>query len=182
MIDCMTHLTRIRSTPRRAAGGLALVCALLAVGSLGCGGPKGPMVAKAKVSAGQNEAAVLAAMGTPTNRYKAPQGGQRLEFAKGPLGYETWMVDLDAAGRVTAAEQVLTQNRFNQVRPGMTADALQYMLGRPAEKQRQYLDRVTWYWRYTPFDCLWFGVTLSPQGYTLDGGGNVPDPHCDASQ
>lgn len=184
MIMAMSYTNPPHPTARPSVAALMLtsLLAMVALGSAGCAGPKGPLVQKAKVSPGQNEAAVLAAMGQPTNRYSMPQGSQRLEFAKGPLGYETWMVDLDANGRVTAAEQVLTQAGFDRVHVGMPAEALQRLLGRPAEKQRQYLDRVTWYWRYTPYDCLWWGVTVSPQGYAIDTGGNVPDPRCDATR
>ena len=46
---------------------------------------------------------VLRTMGQPTSRYQLPQGGTRLEFARGPYGKHTYMIDVDAQGRVTAA-------------------------------------------------------------------------------
>jgi hypothetical protein len=162
------------ATLRRRGLATALALTLL----VGCAGLDGAR----RLSRGQDEATVVATLGPPTGRYPLPGGGQRLEFARGPLGYETWMVDLDAAGRTVAFEQVLTARRFAEVRRGMTGDELLRLLGRPAERQRQYLDRVTWYWRHSPYDCLWFGVTMSPQGRALDTGGNVPDPRCDVSQ
>jgi hypothetical protein len=161
----------------RRAGLLLTTAALLAGCALTSALDPGKRLAR-----GQDETAVRAVLGTPTGRYDMPQGALRLEFARGPLGYETWMVDLDAAGRVTAFEQVLNPRRFAEVRRGMTGDELLRLLGRPAERQRQYLDRTTWYWRHSPFDCVWFGVTMSPQGRAIDTGGDVPDPRCDVSQ
>lgn len=162
--------------PAGARAGLLLAAAALVAG---CATALDP--AK-RLARGQDEAAVRAAMGPPTGRYTLAEGAVRLEYARGPLGYETWMVDLDAAGRVTAFEQVLNPRRFAEVRRGMTGDELLRLLGRPAERQRQYMDRVTWYWRHSPYDCVWFGVTMSPQGRAIDTGGDVPDPRCDVSQ
>lgn len=135
-----------------------------------------------RLKPGQDEAAVVAVMGSPNARHALPGGARRLEFARGPLGFETWMVDMDPAGRVTRVEQVLNPRRFAEVRRGMDEAELVQRLGRPSARQRQYLDRVTLYWRHSPYDCVMFGVTMSPQGKALDSGGDVPDPRCDVSQ
>lgn len=136
-----------------------------------------------RVQPGQNETAVLATLGPPTNRYALPEaGGQRLEYARGPQGFETWMVDLDPSGRVRQVEQVLGARRFAEVKRGMTEAQLLRLLGRPAERQREYMDRETFYWRYNPYECIWFAVTLSPQRRVLDSSNGLPDPRCDASQ
>ena len=49
---------------------------------------------------------VVARMGPPETQRQV-DGGTRLEFPRGPYGRHTWFVYLDAAGRVTRAEQVL---------------------------------------------------------------------------
>ena len=59
---------------------------------------------------GQPRSEVLRAWGPPSGQYDLGQGAQRLEYATGPFGKSTWMVDLDAAGRVTGARQVLTES------------------------------------------------------------------------
>lgn len=164
----------------RALGPVALVIGA-AVLAGGCA-VRQQLEPATRITPGQNEAAVLAVMGSPTGRHALEGGARRLEYARGPLGYETWMVDLDATGRVTSVEQVLQPRRFAQVRRGMAEADLVRLLGRPTARQRQYLDRVTLYWRHSPYDCVWFGVTLSPQGKALDNGGDVPDPRCDVSQ
>jgi len=42
-------------------------------------------------------------------------------------------VYLDAAGNTVRAEQVLTERNFSQINPGMTADDVRLVLGRPGE-------------------------------------------------
>ena len=130
-------------------------------------------------TAGQDEAAAVAALGQPTARYTMPEGATRLEFARGPRGRETFMVDLDAQGRVTRAEQVLDLWHLRRVTDGMDREALLRLLGRPGEKQREYMDRETWYWRYANNDCLVFAVTLSAQGRVIHGGSVMLDRRCE---
>ena len=60
---------------------------------------------------GSTEAQVIARMGPPTGRYTLENGGTRLEFARGPQGRATYMVDFDAAGGSTVWDQVLTPQR-----------------------------------------------------------------------
>jgi hypothetical protein len=132
------------------------------------------------LQAGLSEAEVAARMGPPTGRYVMPSGTTRLEFARGPMGRTTWMVDLDAAGRTQQWAQVLDDAHFAQVVDGLPRDDLLRLLGRPAHRAREWQNRETWYWRYQTNDCLWFAVTLSAEGRVLDGGGHMPDPACDA--
>ena len=129
---------------------------------------------------GQTEARMLATLGQPTNRYPLAGGGQRVEYARGPAGRTTWMVDLDAGGRVQLAEQVLDAAHFAQVQDGMPSDALLRLLGRPAHRQQEWQGRQTWSWRYQTNECLWFRVTLTAQGRVQDGGAFMTDPACDA--
>lgn len=146
------------------------VAALLAA----CAGPA--------LQPGQTEAEVRAAMGAPTGRYALPEGGSRLEYATGPWGRHTWMVDLDAGGRVLRWAQVLDDAHFNQVRDGMPRDELLRLLGRPGHRAGEWQNRETWYWRYPTNDCLWFAVTLTAEGRVLHGGGHLPDPACDVKE
>src|SRR5687768_4922629 len=74
------------------------------------------------VRTGDSADTVTKAMGTPTARYSLPQGGTRLEFARGPFGKHTYMVDLDAQGHVTGWNQVLTEPNFESVREGWSQD------------------------------------------------------------
>ena len=133
-----------------------------------------------RVLAGQDEPEVLAAMGQPTGRYPLADGAQRLEFAQGPMGVRTWMVDLDAAGKVSKIHQVMDSDYFDQVQDGMSRDALLLLLGRPASRQREWQDRETLSWRYDNGDCLWARVTLDASGKVWGGASTLPDPRCDS--
>ena len=142
----------------------------------GCATPQ-----SARVQAGQAEPEVLAAMGAPTGRYPLADGAQRLEFAQGPFGVRTWMVDLDAQGKVLTIRQVMDSHYFNQVQDGMSRDALLRLLGRPASRQGEWQNRETWSWRYDNTDCLWVRVTLDANGKVWGGASTLPDPVCDPS-
>lgn len=129
---------------------------------------------------GQTEADMLATMGAPTGRYALEGGVQRVEYAKGPYGRVTWMVDLDASGRVVAVQQALTRENFAKVRHGMSRDEVLRLLGRPADKAGEYMDRQTWSWRFETYDCEWVRITFIAEGRVRGGASYLPDPRCDA--
>ena len=118
-----------------------------------------------------------------TNRYPGPNGQTRLEYATGPFGRLTWMVDLDARGRAIGWTQVMNETSFRSVQieaSGKDQQWLQYTLGRPADViQLGWLGGSVWSYRYPTNDCLWFQVTLNKDGTLRDGGGYGIDPRCD---
>ncbi len=171
----MTGTRLAHESPLAACLTLLLGVVMLLLG--GCAVPHA-----GQVHAGQSEAQVLSAMGPATGRYPLAGGAQRLEFARGPAGRTTWMVDLDAGGQVLQIEQVLDNPHFVQVVDGMPRDALLRLLGRPAARQREYQDRETWSWRYETNDCLWLRVTLSAEGRVLGGAAHMTDPACDVGR
>jgi hypothetical protein len=134
-------------------------------------------------SPGQSEADALRRFGPPTARYAMPDGVSRLEFATGPYGRETWMVDVDSAGRVIVSRQVLNEASFADFQaraPGMSRDELLRTLGRPGERRhggRQ--GGEVWSWRYPTNDCLWFQVSIGDDGIVRDGAYGI-DWRCDA--
>src|SRR5687768_15874430 len=79
---------------------------------------------------GSTEAAAVKDLGPPTARRALPEGGTRLEFARGPSGFHTYMLDFDAQGRMQRWEQVLTEENFAKIKPGMTRSDVLAMLGR----------------------------------------------------
>ena len=131
---------------------------------------------------GQDEAAVKTVLGTPNARHALPAGATRLEFARGPMGRETWMVDLDASGHVTRWVQALAEPRlhaFQQRAPGMPQHELLRTLGRPAERRAGgWAGGEVWSYRYFTNDCLWFQVSLGDDHVVRDAGFGI-DPRCD---
>ncbi|MCW5637183.1 MAG: hypothetical protein KIT17_27900 [Rubrivivax sp.] len=135
------------------------------------------------VTPGETRDAVLGRLGKPTARYEMPAGAERLEFATGPFGRTTWMVDVDAGGRVLAAAQVLNEANFAGFQgraPGMSRAALLRELGTPGERQGVgWMGAEVWSWRYPTNDCLWFQVTVDvPVDKVRDAGYGI-DPRCD---
>lgn len=126
------------------------------------------------------ESEVLKTWGPPTASRPLPGGGHRLEYATGPWGRETWMIDIDAAGRSTRARQVLGDTAFIalQQRSGLTADDVLLELGTPGERRAARGGGQTWSWRYPTNDCLWFQLSVGADGLVL-GGAFLPDPTCD---
>jgi hypothetical protein len=118
-------------------------------------------------------------LGEPTGRFVMDGGAQRLEYARGPYGKETWMLDVEADGRLRAATQVLTEKQFNAIKPGATRDEVLRAIGRPsATSFVGWQKQTVWSYRYhSPF-CQWFQVGLSQAGVVEDTGYG-PDPVCD---
>jgi hypothetical protein len=136
------------------------------------------------VKPGMTEAEASALIGRATGRYPGPDGQTRIEYATGPFGRVTWMLDVDASGRVVEPpEQVLNELHFLWIQQNSRdrdSKWLLYQLGRPGEVLRLgWLGGQVWSWRYPTFDCLWFQVTVNDDGTLRDGGGYGTDPRCD---
>lgn len=155
-----------------------LVGALLAAALLGAG--CAPMASPATLAPGATEAEVVAAMGRVTGRYAFTEGGYRLEFARGPQGRETWMVDFDASGRMVDVEQVMDLWYLTRIPPGLDANDVLARVGHPGSIRpipRQQLS--VWNYRYPTFDCLWFQIEIGDDGKVISGSTGI-DPQCDA--
>ena len=84
-------------------------------------------------------------MGVPTGTYPLPDGGVRYEYARGPWGKHTYMIDFDALARLVKSEQVLTENNFAKIRPGQTRDQVLFAIGHPSDvKQVRYQNQTVW--------------------------------------
>lgn len=137
-----------------------------------------------QLRAGQTEPEVTKLMGNPSARYAGPNGVTRLEFATGPFGRTTWMVDLDASGKSLAFAQVLNETAFSYVQMNYTGkdeDWLRYTLGRPGEvRGGGWQGGQVWSWRYPTNECFWYQVSVLDGGKLRDGGAYGIDPRCDA--
>ena len=127
---------------------------------------------------GMSRDEVLARMGQPDMERRL-DAGSRLEFPRGPFGKQTWFVYLDAAGRASRAEQVLSEQNFSRIDVGMAQDDVRQLLGRPGVVQVLGRARgVVWSYRYDNYSCLWFQVELSLQQQVRSAGYGQP-PECE---
>lgn len=120
----------------------AAVCTLL--GLAGCAG-----IMRTQPAIGDPADTVEAKFGRPTAVY--PDGERRvLEYASGPMGQDTWLATMGADGRLTAFEQVLTNEKFASLKIGKTGkDEVLRTVGRPAERSYLALSALeVWSYRY----------------------------------
>ncbi|WP_332744687.1 hypothetical protein [Hydrogenophaga sp.] len=120
---------------------------------------------------------ILARMGPPETQRQV-EGGTRLEFPRGPYGRHTWFVYLDANGRATRVEQVLTETNFNRILPGMRQDEARQIVGRAGEVQGLARSRgVVWSYRYDNPFCRWFQIEIA-EDQTVRSAGFGEPPEC----
>ena len=116
----------------------------------------------AAVQPGMSRQDVIAQYGKPS-RVLAWGAGERLQYSREPAGQSAIMVDLDAAGRVVSARQVMTAAEFSRIEPGKwTREDVEREFGRPASVDRVASwsgDIMTYRWRDSVQD-MYFWVYL----------------------
>ena len=126
--------------PRTAACATALVAALLA----GCASDP------SRVQPGAGRDQVLEQLGPPTAVYRTPTG-DRLQYSRGPAGFQVSNIDLDTSGRVRSVRQELDEGLFGStIRPGdWRVEDVLFTYGSPFERTRvTSFDGTVWSWRY----------------------------------
>ena len=95
------------------------------------------------------EAQARAVMGQPAVEFPNGDGSRTLAYPRGPLGTQTFMVDLSRDGVVQAVRPVLYDATFYRIQPGMTRDDVLRMIGPPGDTMHfARLDHESWEWRY----------------------------------
>jgi outer membrane protein assembly factor BamE (lipoprotein component of BamABCDE complex) len=125
---------------------------------------------------------VLRIMGPPTATYRMPDGHERLEYNRMPFGKLTFMIDLDAAGRVAHWENVLDENHFAAIQPGMEAHDVLRLIGPPSFTSHYRLPAPggnTWLYRFQTIQrCILFEVSFDAVTGKVLEGDYPPDPAC----
>ncbi len=149
---------------------------VLAVLLAGCA-----FVDPARLPPGSSAADVRARLGPPSAEH-ALATGTRYEYATGPFGKTTWMLDFDPSGSLRQSQQVLTEAQFNAIRAGMPVQDLRATLGRPSETQRiTRQQRTIWSYRYGGPFCQLFQVGVGDDGTVVETGYG-PDPLCEMKE
>lgn len=124
------------------------------------------------------ESDVVRVMGEPERVWPEADGGHALEYNRQPMGTTNYMLLIGGDGRLAAIHQVLTPETFARVRPGMHAETVRKMLGRPARRIPYMLKHeIVWTWRYqaTPTEGGAFNVTFDEGMHVLEAAVG-PDP------
>ncbi len=120
---------------------------------------------------------VVARLGDP---YPAPSGvrANRLDFPRGPYGKHTYFVHFDEQGRATRVEQVLSEERFDQIAPGMSTDEVIQRIGISRSTFGLARERgFVWSYRYENPLCRWFQIEFTKEGTVRSAGYSKP-PEC----
>ena len=153
----------------------------LILGSLLAGCAIGPWSPRG-VPPGAPRAEVLRIMGPPTGVYTMPDGHERLEYNHMPAGRETFMIDLDAAGRMAHWENVLDEHHFAAIQPGMSRADVLRLIGPPSFTSNYHRPEPGFTWNYgfeTPLRCVVFQVAFSEAtGKVVEPGAYPSDPRC----
>jgi outer membrane protein assembly factor BamE (lipoprotein component of BamABCDE complex) len=96
-----------------------------------------------------SEADVRMVMGRPDTVWEEDDGSRTLEYPKGPEGARTWNFAIDPSGKLRDYKQVLTEENFARIKPGMSKDEVRRMLGKPRSvAQYKRKNEEAWDWRY----------------------------------
>lgn len=134
------------------------------------------------LQAGASRDAVIARMGQPVATYATAGGTQRLEYSHMPAGLLTWMMDLDASGHLVRWEQVLDEQHFAAIGPGLTEAEVRQLIGPPSEHGHYWrpVEADTWRYRFqTVQRCIVFELSFDVKTHrTLEYGAYPPDTRC----
>lgn len=94
---------------------------------------------------------VLRVMGQPAQRWQDADGTVQLAYPRGPMGYHSYMVHLAPDGKLQRIENVMDENAFARIQPGMSMEQVLRLLGPAQPEWSVYFaarDELVWEWRY----------------------------------
>ncbi len=126
---------------------------------------------------GMNLTEVIDMMGKPDREIRTTDGA-RLEFPRGPKGKHTYFVTFDDEGKLTSWQQVLTEERFKLIKPGMPEDEVMNLIGSGKERFGLARNRgYVWSYRYQTPLCQWFQIEFTADKTVRSVGYGLP-PEC----
>ena len=125
-----------------------------------------------------SEGDVVAALGQPERIWQEADGGRTLEYNRQPFGIVNYMIRIAPSGTMTAMNQVLTQENFARIKPGMGRDEVRYILGKPAQETPYRLSRtVVWVWRFEQIPSLKKGFYVTfDSNWRVQSAAEGPEP------
>ncbi len=123
-----------------------------------------------KYLVGQDRTALMTSMGQPEREYLLDELSV-LHYPRGPAGSHTYFIYIDRSDLVVKWEQVLTENRFDTIQPGMTKDQVIRIIGvstitNGLARNRGYV----WHYRYETPHCKSFVIEFTPEDTVRSAG------------
>lgn len=116
-----------------------------------------------------DETAVRRVMGQPAMLWQDADGTRQLSYPRGPMGVHSYMVYIDAAGKLQRIVNVMDNASFGRIRDGMRKEEVLRVLGPSVPGWTTYYrarDELVWEWRYcddwnmpSRFDVLFDGTS-----------------------
>lgn len=126
---------------------LRLLAALFVLTLTACAGYSGAGLVPDQASADD----VLRQMGMPALQWMHADGSRQFAYPRGPMGVHTFMVFIAPDARMQRIVNVLDEENFARIAPGMTQDEVLRVLGPPQPAWTVYFkarDELAWEWRY----------------------------------
>ena len=144
---------------------LAAWCAIVALSMVACD----PQRVEKLEEGVSTEIDVRQQFGEPVTVTVQADGTRTMEYPRQPEGWTNYVVKIGRDGKVSSLRQLLNDDNFARVRPGMDAQQVRLLLGRPAEQKRYALkNEEVWSWRYKPVnESRLFNVTFGSDGKVL---------------
>lgn len=125
-----------------------------------------------RTALGASRADVISAYGQPSADFALPSGA-RLQYSRQPFGRQVYNIDLDASGKVTSAQQVLTEAQFAQVQAGVWKAAdVERAFGKPGMVTQvgNFTGKI-WVYRYDSYGTnKMFQVSIDAAGVVREVG------------
>lgn len=120
----------------------------------------------------------IAALGKPNPMPAELHAAERLDFPRGPFGKHTYSVYFDELGRVSGFRQLLTDENFEKIIPGMDAAEVIHLIGISKDTFLLGRDRgYVWSYRYDTPLCRWFQIEFTLENKVRSAGYSKP-PEC----
>lgn len=112
------------------------------------------------------ESEVRQQFGEPVTITISADGSRAFEYPRQPEGWTNYLITLGADGKMSSLRQLLNEDNFARIKPGMDKMQVRSQLGRPAKTQRYDLKQEEiWDWRFKPVnDAKVFSVTFGADG------------------
>ena len=141
---------------------LAAWCGIVALSMVACDPQR---VAKLEEGV-STENEVRQQFGEPVTVTVEADGTRTMEYPRQPEGWTNYLIQIGSDGKMSSLRQLLNEDNFARVQPGMGPQQVRALLGRPAEQKRYALkNEEVWSWRYKPVnESRLFSVTFGADG------------------